>query len=462
MPTYEGVLRALMTGPHFKMLQNHDAHLGGLGRGVEHDEARGAGTKHTWAGLRGALEGASLQETWLTGVWRGEEEDEVDEEEGAAMPTAVANWLKAHKLVVAAEGTTTQGRAPARGAARGAAGQTAVGGNGARAGERRDPRGELAGVRLLPAPRVDLSESEAPGWCLQFSPGTSFDRFVADFGHAAFIVAEGTGGLSGLTSEDFANLMARNDKGVAPGYRDALKAQRPAGVTVLHGFAARVAGNAKMPLSAGIVAEIAERYFAAFEAILSASAVTGAADRAGPISPGGADEDGASRADGVRDRAPHLGRGRRSDGGAGPRGDADRVAPAGGRALPVRDVRGAARGEHPSRRPRAGRGADLRRGPRCRSRKGGQEEAGRGGERAGAAGQEGQEGVQVRRRVPAPRRVRGRRGPGRLPGRPLGSRRSALFERSLPPGPTSPRTRPRAARVRKQSDAPVTSGRVAA
>jgi hypothetical protein len=106
---------------------------------------------------------------------------------------------------------------------------------------------------------------------------------VADFGHAAFIVAERTDGLSGLTSEDFANLMARNDKGDAPGYSDVLRAQHPAGVTVLHGFAARVANIVKMPLSAVIVAEIAERYFAAFEAILGASAVMGAADRAGPI-----------------------------------------------------------------------------------------------------------------------------------------------------------------------------------
>jgi hypothetical protein len=296
VPTYEGVLRALMTGPHFKALQSHET-WGGTGEAwskalivvlgyksaAAADEARSAGAKHAWAGLRGALDGASLEETWLTGVWHGAEEVEDDEEEDAAMPAVVANWLKANKLITAAAGAKTQGRAPTRGAVRGAAGQTAVGGNGARADERRDPRGELARVRLLPAPRVDLSESDAPGWCATFFPATPFDRFVANYGHAAFIVAEGSDGLSGLTSEDFANLMARNDKGVAPGYRDALKAERPAGVTVLHGFAARVAGNAKMPLSAGIVAEVAERYFAAFEAMLGASAVAGAADRAGPI-----------------------------------------------------------------------------------------------------------------------------------------------------------------------------------
>jgi hypothetical protein len=28
VPTYEGVLRALMTGPHFKMLQNHETWRG--------------------------------------------------------------------------------------------------------------------------------------------------------------------------------------------------------------------------------------------------------------------------------------------------------------------------------------------------------------------------------------------------------------------------------------------------
>ena len=180
VPTYEGMLRALITGPHFKALQKHEI-WGGSGEvwaktvivvlgyksAAAADEARGAGAKHTWAGLREALEGASLQGTWLTSVWRGAEEDEIDEEEGegAAMPAAVASWLKANKLVTAAEGTGAQDKAPTRGAVRGAAGQTAVGGNGARADERREPRGELARIRLLPGTRVDLSESETPSRC---------------------------------------------------------------------------------------------------------------------------------------------------------------------------------------------------------------------------------------------------------------------------------------------------------
>ncbi len=45
----------------------------------------------------------------------------------------------------------------------------------------------------------------------------TFDRFEADFGGAAFLDAERRSGGSGLTSDKFANLLARNEAGTRRG-----------------------------------------------------------------------------------------------------------------------------------------------------------------------------------------------------------------------------------------------------
>ncbi len=88
-------------------------------------------------------------------------------------------------------------------------------------------------------------------------------------------------GSASLTSDKFAHVLARDVDGDAPGYPEASRAERPAGVTVLYGYAARLVNSGpKNPLTVDQVAEIAERYFAAFESLLSAGAVEGASDRA--------------------------------------------------------------------------------------------------------------------------------------------------------------------------------------
>jgi hypothetical protein len=115
------------------------------------------------------------------------------------------------------------------------------------------------------------------------APGTPWDRFVLAYGQGAFLDARTTC-ASGLTSEAFFNLLARDDSGGAPGFPEAEKARHPTKAVSLHGFAARaIDSGTKTPVSADHVAEISERYFGAFSALLSASTVAGAKDREGPV-----------------------------------------------------------------------------------------------------------------------------------------------------------------------------------
>jgi hypothetical protein len=100
----------------------------------------------------------------------------------------------------------------------------------------------------------------------------AWDRFVFTFGQGAFLDARATC-ASGLTGEGFFNLLARDDSGNAPGYPEAEKTLRPSKVVGLRGFAARATDSGtKTPISADHVAEVNERYFEAFAALLSAMA----------------------------------------------------------------------------------------------------------------------------------------------------------------------------------------------
>ncbi len=129
------------------------------------------------------------------------------------------------------------------GAGRGAQSRTLAGGEtGASVDDRRGPHGEFPRNRMPLLPREDLS-GDPPPWSPRLFLDTTFDRFVANFGHAAFLDAERRSGGSGLTSDKFANLLARSEAGDAPVYPEAMLAMRPVGMTVLHGYAARVASS---------------------------------------------------------------------------------------------------------------------------------------------------------------------------------------------------------------------------
>ena len=71
-------------------------------------------------------------------------------------------------------------------------------------------------LAMMPSwPREDLSGDPPPRSPRLFLD-TTFDRFEADFGHAAYLNAERRSGGSELTSDKFANLLARNEAGDAP------------------------------------------------------------------------------------------------------------------------------------------------------------------------------------------------------------------------------------------------------
>jgi hypothetical protein len=297
LDTYEEMLGALMTAPHFKQLQEDEV-WGGSGEawgmaliaamGYKSADAANvactAGAMHTWTGLRKTLVEAKLEEAWRVGAWHDAEADSGDDDGGVAVPAAVARWLKAQKMAaVPVGGAAKKGERNRGGAGRGEAIRAQAGDeDGVIEDGRRGPHGEFPRNRMMQqSPWEDLS-GDPPPWSPRFFPATTFDRFVADFGHAAYLDAERRSDSGGLTCDKFAHLLARNEAGEAPGYPEALPALRPAGLTALHGFAARVVGNnAKVPLGASQVAEVAERYFAAFKTLLSASAVVAASDRTG-------------------------------------------------------------------------------------------------------------------------------------------------------------------------------------
>jgi hypothetical protein len=286
--TYSALLRALMTPAGYTLIQE-DAVWGGPGTDERWSKAiirtagyksaadavvaRGSKAKHAFAGLREALTKAKLQNAWRKGAWRGDGEEEADEEEGGrevpvtpVIPAHVASWLKATGHVA----TPVRGTAPAANRA------------GARANGRRGTQGELPRNRMSQLePRVeDLSVD--PAWC-SFVPGTLWDQFVLDYGRSAFLDARSKH-AGGITSEQLVCLLARDDTGYAPGYSTAEKVTNPAQVYVLHDYASRVVrSGAKNALSANHVAETAERYFWAFSALLGASAVEGARDPDGPV-----------------------------------------------------------------------------------------------------------------------------------------------------------------------------------
>jgi hypothetical protein len=303
MDTYEEMLGALMTAPHFKLLQEDEV-WGGAGEawgmaliaamGYKSADAANVACKaraiHTWTGLRNTLVEAKLEEAWRVGVWHDAEADSGDDDGGAAVPAAVpaavARWLKTQKMtVVPVGGAAKKDERNRGGAGRGEANRAqADDWDGAIEDGRRGHHGEFPRNRMMQqSPWEDLS-GDPPTWSPRFFPATTFDRFVADFGHAAYLDAERRSDSGGLTCDKFAHLLARNEMGEAPGYPEALPALRPAGVTVLHSYTARVASHGvKVPLAARQVAEVAERYFAAFKTLLSSSSTVGASDRTGAV-----------------------------------------------------------------------------------------------------------------------------------------------------------------------------------